>query len=228
MKINPIIAILAVFLFTGCAMLAMSPAKTGQVLNTEIYSIRNSMGAVYLLNTGNGYVMFDAGNNIKNLEASFKKAEINPNDVKWIFLTHSDSDHIAGLPLFQNAIIYMNEDEFQLINGTTNRNRSGGNALPAGININAIVRLRNGQELIFGETHIECIKAPGHTPGSMLYLVNGQYLFVGDAFGIIRGRRIVHPFTMDRELAERTIEQLKPKIDNSSIILTSHYGFIKN
>ena len=228
MKRIIIMAILTSILFTGCAMLAMNPAKTGQVLNTEIHAIRNSMGAVYLLNTGNGYVMFDAGSNTKNLEASLKKADINPNDVKWILLSHSDSDHVAGLPLFQNAIIYMNEDEIQLVNGTTNRNRSGGNVIPFGINIDEIVLLQNGQELVFGETKIECIKAPGHTPGSMLYLVNDKYLFVGDAFGIIRGRRIVHPFTMDKELAERTIEQLKIRIDNSSIILTSHYGFIGN
>jgi glyoxylase-like metal-dependent hydrolase (beta-lactamase superfamily II) len=220
--------ILTAFLIIGCSTLTIKPTETGQIANTNIYAIKNSMAAVFLIKTENGYIMFDTGMNLKKLEKSFKKAVIDPNDVKWVFLTHSDYDHVAGLPLFLNAKIYMNEDELPLINGTVKRNKSSGNTLPKEIDINKIILLSNDQELLLGGIKIECIKTPGHTIGSMSYLVDGKELFTGDAFRISKGEIIVHPYTMDEELAEKTIEQLKEKINNSSIVLTCHYGSIVN
>ena len=229
MKRIVIITVLVVFIIIGCGTIGMLPTETGNVLNTNIYAIKNSKGAVFLLKTDNSsYIMFDSGSNYKNLETSLKNAEIDPNDVKWIFLTHSDSDHSAGLPLFPNAKIHISEDELQLINGKTKRSIFGGNHLPSGIDIDTLILLSDEQKMLLDGTEVECIKAPGHTNGSMVYLVAGQYLFTGDAFGIKKGKIIVHPFTMDKQLAEKTIERLKNQIDNCSIVLTYHYGIMVN
>jgi hypothetical protein len=51
-------------------------------------------------------------------------------------------------------------------------------------------------------------------------------MFTGDAFKISDGKMEVHPFTMDEELAKKTIEQLRGLINNCSIVLTAHYGII--
>jgi glyoxylase-like metal-dependent hydrolase (beta-lactamase superfamily II) len=99
--------------------------------------------------------------------------------------------------------------------------------MPEGINTGKIVLLQNGQELLFSGTAVKCIKAPGHTNGSMAYLVDGKYLFTGDAFKVRNGAMRVHPYTMDAELAIRTMEQLKETISGSSLILTSHYGYFE-
>jgi glyoxylase-like metal-dependent hydrolase (beta-lactamase superfamily II) len=204
--------------------------KTGLIPNTKIISIKFFINKEYyffsyIIKTNNGYIMIDAGFNIKNIEPSLKKAGIGINDVKWILLTHSDSDHVDALPFFPNAKIYMNKDELPLINGTMKRNESFGNKMPDGIDIDKIVLLSNDQELLFEETKIQCLKAPGHTIGSMLYLIDNKYLFTGDALMIKNGKIKIHPFSMDPELSEKTIEELKDTINNSSLILTSHYGF---
>jgi len=96
--------------------------------------------------------------------------------------------------------------------------------MPSGIDIDKIILLADGQELSFDGVRIECIKAPGHTIGSMVYLINGTYLFTGDVLKIKDGNKSVHPYSMDTELSKKTIEQLQSNIDDSSVVLTSHYG----
>jgi len=101
--------------------------------------------------------------------------------------------------------------------------------MPSEIDVMKIIPLQDGQELTFGETIIKCIKAPGHTKGSMVYLVDGKYLFTGDAFKIENGNIKVHPYTFsDRNVAKKTIKQLKKMIDDNLIIFTSHFGIYNN
>jgi len=205
-------------------MLLMKPAETGQVPGTNIYIVKNKIGAVFFIKTDSGYIMIDSVSDINTLKTSLEENKISINDVKWIFLTHSDYDHVAGLALFPNADIFMSEDELQLIDGTSKRSPFGGNKMPSGADIGKIILLQDGQEFLFNATQIKSIKTPGHTNGSMAYLVDGQYLFTGDAFKIKNVNISVHPYTMDKNLAKKTIEQLTETISNSSIVLTSHYG----
>ena len=205
-------------------MLSMNPAPTGQISGTKIYAVKNVINSVFFIKTNTGYIMVDAGSDKNKLDASMRETGINAKNVKWILLTHSDSDHTTALTLFPDAIIYMGEDEFPLVNGSMKRQVFGGNKMPAGIDIRKIIPLKDNQILMFDETVIECIKAPGHTPGSMMYFLDERYLFTGDAFRLKNGSRDVHPFTMDAQQAKRTIGQLKETADNSLIVLTAHYG----
>ena len=218
---------IGIVVVTFLPMMSMNPAETGKIPNTNIYGIRNKMNAVYFIKTDAGYIMIDAGSDSKKIEASIKESGIDFGVVKWILLTHSDYDHVDSLALFPNAAIYMNEDELPMVNGTVKRNILGKNKMPAGIDINTIILLKDGQELSFGGTNIKCIKAPGHTPGSMVYLMDGKYLFTGDAFKLKNGKLDVHPFTMDAKLAKKTIEQLKTAIDSAAIVFTAHYGIME-
>ena len=223
-----IVLFLAFALISNYPLLSMSPAKTGQIPGTDIYAVKNVFTTVYFIRTDNGYILIDAGTSAKKLAASMKDTGLDTGDVKWIFLTHSDGDHVAALSLFPNAVIFMGEDELQLINGTAKRSGSGGNSIPAGIDINKIELLQDTQELLCGMTTVECIKAQGHTLGSSLYLVDGKYLFTGDAFKIKDSVVDVHPFTMDAELAGKTIERLAGIVKGSSLVLTAHYGYFDN
>ena len=206
----------------------MKPAKTGQILNTNIYAINNFYGTLYLIKINSGYIMFDAGTVIEELEDSLKIIGVDAKDVKCIFLTHSDGDHVAGLLLFPNANIYMSEDELPLINGTVKRAKSIENKIPSGIDIDKIILLANDSEYSFDGIKIKCIKTPGHTIGHMVYLVDEKYLFSGDAFDIKKGKINVHISSMDAKLSKETIKGLEKTINNSSIIFTSHFGFMVN
>ena len=205
--------------------LGLKPAESGQILNTNIYAIKNDESTVFFIKIGSDYIMFDTGTNAKKLVASLEEAGIQIDDVKWIFLTHSDPDHVAGLALFPHADIYMNADELPLLNGSKKRFYIvWNNSLPSGTSIDKITFIQN-QIFSLNEVKIECIKAPGHTIGSMVYLVNDQYLFTGDAIKVSNGSVKIHPFTMDTKQGKRTIEQLRETINKSSVILTAHYGY---
>ena len=208
-------------------MLSMNPAGTGQTAGENIYALKNHIVSVFLIKTNSGYIMIDAGTGAERLVTSLKDINIDANDVKWILLTHSDADHTAALALFPGAEIYMGKDELPLINGGAKRSFFGGNKMPPGVDINRILLLQDGQELSFGGAKIECIEAPGHTTGSMVYLLDGRYLFTGDAFKVNKNSVGVHPFTMDAALSKRTMEKLKTII-SSSVVLTGHYGYFEN
>ena len=206
----------------------MNPTETGQILNTDIFAVRDGFVTVYFIKTDNGYIMFDAGKNIQNFKASLEKTDINSDDIKWIFLTHSHYDHVSGLPLFPNAKIYMGKDELPLFDKKIKRDISKKGSMPHGIHIDKIIPLSNDQEVSFNQTKVRCLAAPGHTIGSMVFLINGQYLITGDAFFIKDGNIDVHLASKDRKLAKKTIEQLKETINNSSIVLTAHFGIMIN
>jgi len=224
--VGPIIVLLiGICLYFISPLLAMRPVPTGRIAGTDIYAVRSSICNVYLIKTGAGFIMIDGGAGADAAESALKGIG-GIDEIKWIFLTHSDSDHTAGLSRFSSAVIHMAADEFPLINGIANRRPSGGNKMPAGTDIKKIVLLSDNQELLIDGVKLRCISAPGHTPGSMLYLLDDKYLFTGDAFRIDNGKTSVHPFTMDRNLANATIGRLKEIVNNSLIVLTSHYGLL--
>jgi len=205
--------------------MSMSPADTGRINDTGIIAIKNGIVTVYLIESNEGYALIDAGVSSGGIEAAMAEARVDPAEVKYVFLTHSDGDHVASLPLFANAAIYMSEDEKQLLDGRTHRSGNSGNSLPAGVELNDIVLLADGQEVQVGERVIQGVKAPGHTPGSMLYIADGKYVFSGDAFKIAGNTMSVHPFTMDEDTSKATMQRLYNDIIDTELTLTAHYGY---
>jgi len=237
-RLKVILPILAVILFVGggIAMViteplrAMSPLETGLVFENyfiPIFALRSGRGNLFLVDTGEGWLMIDAGNDIESVKSGFAKLGIDPLDVKWILLTHTHGDHVGALPLFLNAEVegfdievYMSRDEFPELSA----NDAPGPTRGLAKNVRL---LSDGEKLVFGNVEVECIAAPGHTPGSMVYSVRavGQernILFTGDAVRKKKmGPLVVHPFTQDKAQAEESIAALP----DAFTALTSHYGW---
>jgi len=199
-------------------LMAMKPAQTGPVPGTDhppVYALRSNRGAMYFVDTGAGWLLIDTGSNAKKIEASLPALGVAPADVKWVLLTHSDYDHVGGLPLFTDAGISMGADELELI-------RSGKKKLPGCTDLNAVHPLRDGEALACGDVAVKCVAAPGHTAGSMAYLVDGSFLFTGDALRHSAKGDSVHPYTKDKARAKKTIAALPA---DARMVLTSHYGY---
>jgi glyoxylase-like metal-dependent hydrolase (beta-lactamase superfamily II) len=170
--------------------------------------------------------MVDAGSNADSLAKGMADVGIAAEDIRWVLLTHSDYDHVDALPLFPDAEIYMSTEELPLLDGRVNRDASGGNSLPDGVDPNeALTLIPHGDKMTLGDLTVESIAMPGHTIGSMSYLVNGEYLFTGDAFLVAEGKLEVHPFTMDEAQAAATIETNADMITATKLVLTGHYGY---
>lgn len=199
----------------------MNTMETTEVV-PNVFSIKDSFVNMFLLKDNNSYVAIDAGNDVEVIKKELKKLNINPDNIVAVMLTHSDGDHTAALELFKNAKIYFSKQEEQMINGTTSKFMGVGNK----IYTKNYILLDDKQTLTIGNLLIIGILTPGHTPGSMSYLVNDKYLFVGDAFGLRKGK-IDRPndfFSKDMKTAISSFQKIN-NLPNTEYIFTAHNGY---
>jgi len=199
----------------------MKTMETTEIV-PNVFSIKDSFVNMFLVKDNSTYVAIDAGNDIEVIKNELKKLIINPDSVVAVMLTHSDGDHTAALKLFKNAKIYLSKQEEQMINGTTSKFMGVGNK----IYTKNYILLNDQQTLTIGNLIITGILTPGHTPGSMSYLVNEKYLFVGDAFGLKNGK-IDKPndfFSKDMKTAISSFQKINNLL-NAEYIFTAHNGY---
>ncbi len=204
----------------------MTPLPTGLVAN-GIYAIDDKSVNFYIIRDKDKLVAIDAGNDLKNISKEMKKLNFDPEKISAVFLTHTDSDHITAMGLFRNAKIYISGAEEQMINNTTPRFWIFKNK-PISVHED----LKDNSEITIGNLRIKCILTPGHTPGSMSYLLNEKYLFTGDTLSLKDGHvdLFVHFFNMDDDMQRKSITMIKGLADTKDIryILTAHHGYTDN
>jgi len=219
-----IVAILGVFAFrTALATNKMSPADTGQVA-PNVFAVRDGFVNLYLMDSGDGYVAFDAGRSPDRVLEEMASLSIQPDRVKAVFLTHSDTDHTGALEVFTQATVYLPELEEQMIDGRTNRFFVFGNNLERSYTL-----VTDNQVISIDGLEIAAIATPGHTPGSMCYLVNGTHLYVGDTASLIDGTigLFNDVFNMDSEVQEGSLRKLA-RLTTPTHAFTAHYGISSN
>lgn len=201
----------------------MTTLETQEVIN-NVFAIQEKFVNMFVLKGSDGYIAFDAGMNAKHIEQELATLNIDPQQVLAIFLTHSDSDHTAAIGLFPNATLYLPKDEEQMINGQTPRFWVIGNRLK-----HSYTPLEAGQQMTVAGITVEGIATPGHTPGSMSYLVNGNLLFVGDTMSLQNGKADIFNdfFNMDSDLQRESIKKLAGLTGIESVF-TAHYGATRN
>ena len=202
----------------------MTVIETKEVVQ-NVYAIKDSFVNMFLVKDSDNYVAIDAGNDIKVIKEELNKLNINTAKVVAVFLTHTDGDHVAALSLFKNATVYMSKDEEQMINGKTAKMMDFHNK----ILVTKYTLLDDQQTITIGNLKIKGIATPGHTPGSMSYLVNDKYLFVGDAFGIKNGK-VDKPnefFSKDMKAAIKSFDKIK-NLPDAEYIFTAHTGYSDN
>ena len=219
--------VIGMLLFTGFNLeikaqeKKMEPSETKEIVS-KVYSIKDNFVNMFLIQDGENYIAVDAGNDIKAIENEFKTLQINPDKVIAVLLTHSDGDHVAALKLFKNATVYLSIDEEQMINGTTNRMKNYHNKIDA----TKYILLADNQTIQILNLKIKGISTPGHTPGSMSYLVSEKYLFVGDAFSLTNGK-IDKPnevYTDDMKTAILSFVKIA-NLPKAEYVFTAHTGY---
>jgi len=191
----------------------------------NIYCIKAGIANMYLYKYGNKYIAIDCGAKKDIVINELAKLNINAKDITHVFLTHSDYDHVAALSLFDQALIYMGHEEEQMIDKTTPRFSSF--RFNKKLECKHYTLLLDQEELTIEDVVIKAVATPGHTPGSMSYLFNNLYLFVGDALAIKKGEvtTFTKPFVMDMDTHINSIKKIN-NIRRAKVIFTAHYGYL--
>lgn len=239
-------AAVILFLLYIFPMCFMHPLSSGKIERTDIITIKNRINNLFFIPSGEDWIVIDAGSDFRLVRREMERMSIDRQKVKGVFLTHTDYDHVASIILFPNASIYMSEQERQMIDGSTYRQFLKKNKLPDLCDSNKIIYLSEhevielsptgeGEDDLHGHQRdslckhkVRMIKAPGHTKGSAMYVVDEKYLFTGDAFKLTDGRILLHPYTMDKKQAKETIDGIKDELKKYEKVFTAHYGLIEN
>lgn len=199
----------------------MSPVESGEIID-NLFAVNDAMVNFYLIEDNGKYVAFDCGTDPETISTELEKLNINADLIAAIFLTHTDWDHAGGIPMFPNAKVYFSRQDEQLITGETKRMLLQGNDIGTG----NYTLLDDRQTIAIGNLKIRGILTPGHTPGSMCYLVNEKYLFTGDALSLSDGKiaGFNEMFNMDTEKATESMK-LITTLPEAEYIFTAHYGY---
>lgn len=201
----------------------MTILENGNIIDS-IYTIKGSMGNMYLVKSGDSYAGFDASDNPEMNLQGCKELGIDPSQVKAIFLTHSDGDHVNGLPAFPNAAVYLPAEEVPVVTGEKPRHflwMKGPNKLP----VDEYTTISDGDSIAIGSIVIHAVATPGHTAGSMCFRVN-ESLFAGDLCLIIDNKIecMVEAFTEDMKMDSISIANVAQREDFTRIF-TAHSGY---
>ena len=199
----------------------MHPTETGKIVD-NIFAVIDEFVNMYLLQDSNTYIAIDAGKDLEVVAAELQKLKINPDMVIAVLLTHSDPDHVAGLPLFKNAKIYLAKAEVPMLTGEKQKIPGVSNK----ISRNDYTLLEDHQTLTIGNEKSFSILTAGHTSGSMCFQVNDKYLFTGDILSLVNGKLgpSVKFLDLDNEMATKSISKIT-KLPNVEYIFTAHFGY---
>ncbi len=197
--------------------------------NDDVFILRDGFTNLFLVKYQDGYIAFDGGEKVEKTKTAFKELNIDPQEVKAVFLTHSDEDHCGAVELFTKADIYLAKAEECILDGSVTRTFTKHKVKIVNKLKVDYKTLEDGNVFQFGDKKVECFHTPGHTPGSMCFLVDDNYLFTGDLIKFKNG--LVQPyseiFTMDNNELKQNIRKLvaKTKDRNIQYVFSAHNGY---
>ena len=166
--------------------------------------------AAYVVETPEGLVLIDSGleDNAGPLRSEMAKLGLDWRRVRAVFLTHAHGDHCGGaeyLRALARAKVYAGRDDAPVLRAGEPREAffstfymPGRVPHPTSVD----VTLSGDETFAFGDVRIRAIAAPGHTPGSVCYLVERDGLrvfFSGDVIMKLLGEEPPH-YELDKPL----------------------------
>ncbi len=153
-----------------------------------------------MIETSEGLVLVDSG---LDADAGLLKSEMAKLGLDWkrvraILLTHIHGDHSGGAEALRSATgakVYAGEGDVPVLRAGQPSEAFYStyfmpNHHPHPTTVD--VALKGGETIAFGDTRIQALATPGHTPGSICYLLertNLRALFAGDVIMMLQGRR---------------------------------------
>lgn len=192
-------------------------------ISSNLLFVKLGFVAMYLFDAGESLIAFDTGTNSKATLAELEKLRVDPKRVKHVLLTHSDRDHVGGLAAFPDAKVYLPKAEVAMLDHTTPR------FFGLVYNKPLLVKhelLDENEILTIGNTSVKCLSTPGHTVGSMSYLINNSVLVVGDILNLKQGKVVMDRGFMQLNKTKQHESILRlSQLRGISLLCTAHTGY---
>jgi len=182
--------------------------------------------AIYLIKFGQESALVDAGCGLamERLFANIRKCGTDPQRIKYLLLTHCHYDHTGGAAELKRRIglhIVAHELDAPFLEAGDNR-VTAANWYGAKLEPFRVDRKLAGSadDILLGGRKIEALHAPGHSPGSVVYLAESdglKVMFAQDVHGPIEPS-----FLSNRKDYDKSLKMLLEI--GADIICEGHYG----
>lgn len=183
---------------------------------------------VWALKTPQGIILIDAMWNEKEgkmVEKHLRELGVNPNEIRKILITHGHGDHFGGsnhLRKISGAEVLIGENDLKLSQTRNKENIFSQKPIIDGI-------IKDGEEISLGSTTILAVETPGHTAGTVSFIIpvkqNGQTYHLGmwGGTGFPKDRQGL----IDYQNSLKKFQQECQKMNVKGII-SGHLFFIEN
>lgn len=238
-----LLKVVAGILFSFVLLLGIAGYRTFGGLGANIAGdLPNGLGwitldgyvAVDFISLGGGkWAMIDAGNDASGTAIldALRDHNAKPDDIVAIFVTHGHPDHIAAGPHFPRAAVYGGAPEVPYAAGEIAFDGPLPHAMgPISPGIRIDHPVSDGDQIVLGDRMFTGYLIPGHTHGSVAWLVDGV-LFVGDSASATSDGKLVGPpwiFSDSLEENRQSMAKLADRLRNVpvSTVVTSHSGIV--
>lgn len=194
-------------------------------MKSEIKTINLGFVNVFLIKTGDGFVLVDTGVAQKwpMLEAELIRSGCLPDKLKLVIITHGDFDHTGNCAELQrkyNAKIAMHDGDVEMVRTGVLIERKihgiigrlvmwmGKRAIGEFDRFQPDILLQNGEVISMYGLTLKIIHTPGHTKGSICILTDDGQLFVGDTLAN-RIKPCFPPFIENEEELHKSLDVIK-------------------
>jgi glyoxylase-like metal-dependent hydrolase (beta-lactamase superfamily II) len=162
-----------------------------------------SPSAAYAVETTQGIVLVDSGlrSDARDLKSQIAASGLDWRRVRAVLLTHAHVDHTGGAQCVRTetgATVYAGEGDAAVLRAGRPREAFfSAFELPEGTMhaTDVDVALKGGETIDFGDVRFRVLATPGHTPGSICYLMERgalTALFAGDVISTFSGAEKSH------------------------------------
>ncbi|MBU1043658.1 MAG: MBL fold metallo-hydrolase [Candidatus Omnitrophica bacterium] len=186
-------------------------------LSDKVMAVRDGIVNFYILKSPEGLICIDTGWRPACVSRAFKMLGLNIRNVAGVFLTHLHWDHARCLQMFPDAKVFVGECD--------NLSVLAKQLAPKQIS----KKVEDAQMLTIGGFTVRVVNTPGHTAGSVSYVVDQTLLFTGDTLCLKRGKVLPFPYGLkqDRKKLDQSIQNLA-RIKGVECLLTAHSGMSRD
>lgn len=145
-------------------------ADSAQVFD-NLYFVGGSVHSAWILKTSKGLILIDSGYqySAKTLILDgMKRFGFDPKDIKYIVISHAHADHVGGVQVVQEATagarVVMGSADWDAIASHPKTFKGQTPDFTTGIRVSKKTNLK------LGDTTLQIIPTPGHTPGTLSFL----------------------------------------------------------